>query len=240
VRAFERAYGWAWLLKLAEELRLCDDGDARRWSGALAPLAAAFVERYLEYLPKAHYPIRHGVHANSAFGVAFALDYARTAGAGELESLCKKTATGWFASDRDAPAAWEPSGADFLSSALIEADLMRRVLDARAFGVWLERFLPGIAAREPATLFTPAVVTDRLDPQIVHLDGLALSRAWCFRGIAAALPQGDARIAVALRAADVHLAAGLAGMERADYLGSHWLASFAALALGEAPSQRLT
>jgi hypothetical protein len=230
-RSFERTYGWAWLLKLADELHRCDDARAQRWSSTLAPLAAAFVDRYLAYLPKANYPIRYGIHPNSAFGVAFALDYARNAGVGDLEVLCVAKAREWFAGDRDAPAAWEPSGADFLSPVLIEADLMRRVLDANAFAVWLERFLPGLAERTPATLFAPPVVTDRLDPQIVHLDGLALSRAWCFRGIAAALPEGDPRIDIAAGAADIHLAAGLAGMERADYLGSHWLASFAALAL---------
>jgi len=230
-RAFERTYGWAWLLKLADELDRASDADARRWSDALAPLAAAFVERYRAYLPKANYPIRYGIHPNSAFGVAFALDYARTAGIGDLEALCVQKALAWFADDRDAPATWEPSGSDFFSPALIEADLMRRVLDAWAFAAWLERLLPGLAERKPATLFAPAIVSDRLDPQIVHLDGLALSRAWCFRGIAAALPDGDPRVDIAAQAADVHLAAGLAGMERADYLGSHWLASFAALAL---------
>jgi hypothetical protein len=230
--AFERTYGWAWLLKLADELHRCADQRAQRWSRALAPLALAFVDRYRAYLPKANYPIRYGIHPNSAFGIAFALDYARTAGVADLEALCVAKAREWFGADRDAPAAWEPSGADFLSPTLIEADLMRRVLDGDGFAQWLAQLLPGFAERTPATLFTPPVVTDRLDPQIVHLDGLALSRAWCFRGIADALPAGDARIAIAREAADVHLVAGLAGMERADYLGSHWLASFAALALG--------
>jgi Protein of unknown function (DUF2891) len=232
-RAFERTYGWAWLLKLADELHRCDDARVRRWSQALAPLVDAFVDRYRTYLPKATYPIRYGTHPNSAFGVAFALDYARTAGIADLEALCVTKAREWFAGDRDAPAAWEPSGADFLSPSLIEADLMRRVLDTNAFAAWLERLLPGLAERKPATLFAPPIVSDRLDPQIVHLDGLALSRAWCFRGIAAALPRGDPRIAIASQAADVHVAAGLVGMQHADYLGTHWLASFAALALAE-------
>jgi len=173
------------------------------------------------------------MHSNSAFGVAFALDYARTARVADLEALCVAKAREWFAADRDAPAAWEPSGADFLSPALIEADLMRRVLDGAEFARWLAQLLPDFAQREPATLFTPPIVTDRLDPQIVHLDGLALSRSWCFRAIAAALPRHDRRIGIAEEAADVHREAGLAGMERADYLGSHWLASFAALALDQ-------
>jgi len=232
-RAFERTYGWAWLLKLADELHRCADQQAKRWSGALAPLAAVFVDRYRAYLPKANYPIRYGIHPNSAFGIAFALDYARTAGSAHLEALCVAKAREWFSADGDAPAAWEPSGADFFSPALIEADLMRRVLDADTFAQWLTQLLPGFAHRAPATLFAPPIVTDRLDPQIVHLDGLALSRAWCFRGIAAALPDRDPRVGIAAQAADVHLAAGLAGMERADYLGGHWLASFAALALDD-------
>jgi hypothetical protein len=229
-RSFERTYGWAWLLKLATELDACGDARARRWSSALAPLASAFVERYREYLPKATYPIRYGIHPNSAFGVAFALDYARATGHRDLEKLCGERALAWFAHDRDAPAAWEPSGSDFLSPSLIEADLMRRVLDRDRFGAWLAGFLPGLARSEPATLFESPVVTDVLDPQIVHLCGLAFSRAWCFRGIAAWLRSGDRRIDIANDAADRHLEAGLAGMERADYLGTHWLASFAALA----------
>jgi hypothetical protein len=232
-QTFERTYGWAWLLKLADELRRAQDADARRWSGALAPLANAFVDRFLGYLPKANYPIRYGVHANSAFGVAFALDYARGAGGGTLEAACIAKAREWFEADRDAPAAWEPSGADFLSPSLIEANLMRRVLDAGAFAAWLGAFLPGFARREPATLFAPPAVTDRRDAQIVHLDGLALSRAWCLRGIACALPAADPRVAIAREAAAENLAAGLDAMARADYVGSHWLASFAALALDD-------
>ena len=173
------------------------------------------------------------MHANSAFGLAFAIDYARAAGATALEDACVPRALAWFAADRDAPAAWEPSGADFLSPALMEADLMRRVLPHGRYGAWLEAFLPGLAGREPAALFAPAQVDDRADPQIVHLDGLNLSRAWCLRGIANALPPGDARTAVLLDAADRHLAAGLAGVESADYLGAHWLATFAVLALSE-------
>jgi hypothetical protein len=230
-RSFERTYGWAWLLKLAAELYQGGEARSARWHRVLAPLAAAFSQRFRDYLPKANYPIRYGMHANSAFGVALALDYARTVADHDLESLCTAKAREWFAGDRDAPAAWEPSGADFLSPALMEADLIRRVLARDAFAAWLTDLLPGFADREPAGLFTPPVVTDRLDPQIVHLDGLSLSRAWCFRGIASALPPGDARVGVASDAADAHLGAGLDGMARADYLGGHWLATFAALAL---------
>ena len=232
-RSFERTYGWAWLVELARELGQDDDSDARRWARALAPLAEAFAARYLDYLPRARYPIRHGMHPNSAFGLAFAIDYARAAGDDALEDACVSRSLAWFAADRDAPAAWEPSGADFLSPALMEADLMRRVLPHGRYGAWLAAFLPGLARREPAALFAPAEVADRADPQIVHLDGLNLSRAWCMRGIANALAPGDPRVAVLLGAADRHVAAGLAGLENAEYVGAHWLATFAVLATSE-------
>jgi hypothetical protein len=230
-QSFERTYGWAWLLKLATELAAVDDGPAARWAQALAPLAAVFVARYRAWLPKARYPIRHGIHPNSAFGLAFALDYARSAGELELEDAIVARAQVWYGGDRDAPAAWEPSGADFLSPSLMEADLMRRVLPPHEFAPWLGGFLPGLAQRAPATLFAPVEVSDRSDPQIVHLDGLNLSRAWCMKGIVAGLPTGDARAAVLREAADDHLAAGLAGLGSGDYFGEHWLASFATLAL---------
>jgi hypothetical protein len=229
--AFERTYGWAWLLKLADELAAGSDEDSRRWSENLMPLADAFVIRYVEYLPRADYPIRYGMHPNSAFGLVFALDYARRAGERALEELCVAKARAWFGDDRDAPAAWEPSGADFLSPVLIEALLMQRVLAPPEFSDWLAAFLPRFGRSEPATLFTPAAVSDRSDPQIVHLDGLNLSRAWCFGGIANALPADDPRVEVARGASSSHLAAGLAGLDDVDYLGSHWLATFATLAL---------
>ncbi len=228
---FERPYGWTWLLKLADELARSEDAVARRWREALAPLARAIVDRYLAWLPKADYPVRYGMHSNSAFGVLFALDYARRAGLPELVRAIEARAHAWFAADRDAPAAWEPSGFDFLSPTLVEAELMRRVLAADAFGAWLAAFLPGLAERAPESLFVPVAVSDRGDAHIVHLDGLNLSRAWCFRGIASAFGIDDARAQAARDAAKIHLAAGLAGVERAEYVGSHWLASFAALAL---------
>jgi len=231
--SFVRTYGWAWLLKLALEFAegASDDPDAARWSAALAPLARAFAERWLDFLPRTQFPIRHGNHPNSAFGLAFALDYARGTGATALEQAVVAKALAWYGADRDGAAAWEPSGADFLSPVLIEADLMRRVLDAPALARWLHGFLPGLPRAEPAALFAPVPVSDRGDPQIVHLDGLNLSRAWCFGAIARALPRGDARTAVLTAAAARHLEAGMAGLESDDFLGAHWLASFAALAL---------
>jgi Protein of unknown function (DUF2891) len=230
-RSFERTYGWAWLLKLAEELAGWRDADAYRWSRDLAPLASAFVERYVAYLPQATYPIRHGVHSNSAFGLAFALDFGRACNVSTLAEACLSKARDWYLTDRDVAARWEPSGADFLSPCLIEADLMRRVLDSHAFASWLGGFLPDIAQRAPTSLFTPAIVSDRSDPHIVHLDGLNLSRAWCWRAIGAALPAGDARSSVAFAAASAHLSAGLEGVASGAYAGDHWLATFAVLAL---------
>ena len=227
--SFERPYGWAWLLKLAAELR--PDAQCARWSRALQPLADAFAARYLDFLPRARYPLRYGVHSNSAFALAFALDYARIADDGALADACAAKARDWYAADRDAPAGWEPSGMDFLSPSLVEAELMRRVFDRSTFGEWLAAFLPGFAAAAPRALFTPADVADRTDAQLVHLDGLNLSRAWCLRGIAAALPDGDPRIAVAREAAELHVAAGWRGMASEAFVGAHWLASFAVLAL---------
>jgi hypothetical protein len=227
--AFERTYGWAWLLELAHELRRA--GDAGRWVDALAPLARTFVDRYVLFLPRQRYPIRSGLHQCSAFGLAFAWDYARVAGERGLAARCEETALRWFGADRDAPAAWEPSGTDFLSPSLMEADLMRRVLDPQAFAPWLAGFLPGLGCGEPAALFTPVAVGDRADGYLVHLDGLNLSRAWCMRGIAGALPEGDARAAALRSAAELHVAAGMAGLGSGEYMGEHWLATFALLAL---------
>jgi hypothetical protein len=231
-QSFERPYGWTWLLKLADELALSADDDGRRWAMSLAPLARAMVERYLAWLPRADYPIRYGMHSNSAFGLLFALEYARHAGDSVLASLCIDKARAWYGNDRDAPAAWEPSGFDFLSPSLVEAELMRRVLAPDEFAGWLSAFLPGMAERRPPQLLNPVDVSDRGDPHIVHLDGLNLSRAWCFRGIASSLPDDDPRATAAREAAARHVAAGLSGLDSADYLGGHWLATYAALALG--------
>jgi len=230
-RAFERTYGWAWLLELAHELARADDDHAARWHRALAPLAGLVAQRYLEYLPYQRYPLRYGLHANSAFGLAFALDWARATGHAALAAACGAAAQRWFGADRDVPAAWEPSGIDFLSPSLMEADLMRRVLDADAYAGWLAAFLPGLAGDDAQLLFTPAVVDDRSDGYIVHLDGLNFARAWNLRGIVAALAPHDARIASLRHVAALHLAAGLDGIGSGDYGGEHWLATFATLAL---------
>jgi hypothetical protein len=226
-KSFERTYGWAWLLKLTEELHGWDDPDARTWATNLEPLAEVIVARYLDFLPKQTYPIRTGVHPNTAFGLSFAHDYARSVGHPKLKALVEERARAYFARDAQAPAQWEPSGADFFSPSLIEADLMRRVLPADEFQIWFRRFLPGAATGEPRSLFEPATVTDRTDPQLVHLDGLNLSRAWCMRDIAAALPPGDPARAVLRESAERHSGAALAHVASGDYAGEHWLASFA-------------
>jgi hypothetical protein len=232
-KTFERTYGWAWLLKLSEELRSWSDPDAKRLSANLDPLAAVFVAQYKAFLPKLTYPIRVGTHPNTAFGLAFALDHARAKGDKEFEALLVERARTYFAADKDYPAVWEPGGEDFFSPALLEADLMRRVLPSADFARWLTAFLPELGRGGPKSLMTPAIVTDRTDPKIVHLDGLNLSRAWCLKGIAAALPSADPRRPVLLEAAQRHLDASLAHVTSGDYAGEHWLASFALYALAQ-------
>ncbi|MFE1954131.1 DUF2891 domain-containing protein [Streptomyces sp. NPDC059524] len=221
---FERPYGWAWLTALAAECR------GTRWADAFAPAVTA-VERLLtDWLGKATYPVRHGIHTNSAFSLGLILDTGAAAGLADatLEAV-RDRLRDWFAGDHDAPAHWEPSGQDFLSPALSEADAMRRVLGPAEFAAWFDRFLPGLGAGAPCPLLDVPVVSDPTDPHIGHLLGLALSRAAALRGIAAALPEGKARARLA-EAADAHLAAGLPAVERGDFATDHWLATFAELA----------
>ena len=228
-RGFERPYGWAWLLKLAAELTLHEE----RWSNALAPLAALIAQLLRDFLPIATYPVRVGTHANTAFALRMAADYAAATHDAALASLLAQTARRWYAADENCPAWGEPSGNDFLSSALIEAECMRRLLPADEFLDWFDRFLPSLSNGEPATLLRPATVSDRSDGQIAHLDGLNLSRAWCWRSIASALAPDDPRRAIALRSADEHLAAALPHLA-SDYMGEHWLATYAVLAMTSA------
>lgn len=226
---FERPYGWGWLLALQSALNKLDTAEGKRWAQTLAPLADAFVERFLNFLPKATYPVRVGTHFNTAFAMTLALEYARSAGNQQLEALIDETARRWHAKDI-ACQAWEPSGDEFLSPALMEAELMNQVLPAAEFAIWFSAFLPHLAQREPATLFVPATVTDRSDGKIAHLDGLNFSRAWCQRSLAGALPVDDARKSVLLDAADCHFESAIAHVS-GDYMGEHWLGTFALLAL---------
>ena len=226
-QSFERTYGWAWLLKLAEELSLANDPDARAWSRNLQPLVEALVDSYIAFLPKQTYPIRTGVHPNTAFGLAFAFDYAKTAGNEKLAALIAERSRTYFANDTNYPGAWEPGGEDFFSPALMEADLMRRVMKPAEFRRWFHGFLPDIFTGEPHELLQPAIVTDRSDPKLVHLDGLNLSRAWCMRSIAAALPLTDPARKNLAKSARLHASDALAHVASGDYAGEHWLASFA-------------
>lgn len=230
-RTFERTYGWAWLLKLAQELAGWSDPDAQRWSKNLQPLTAAIVRRYQDFLPRQNYPIRTGVHPNTAFGLALALDFARATGLSGFERELVERARFHFEKDRDYPARWEPGGEDFFSPGLIEADLMRRVMPRDEFGRWFSRFLPRL--HKETTLLNPAEVTDRTDPKLVHLDGLNLSRAWCMRGIAEGLPAKHPSRRVLLDSAQAHLRASLPVIASGHYEGEHWLATFAVFALTE-------
>ncbi len=222
--SFERPYGWAWLLQLAAELHGWDDADARRWSAHLAPLTETIVARYETFLAKRSYAVRTGVHANTAFGLTLALDFARVTDRDAFGQLLMDRALMYFGADRDAPADWEPGGEDFLSPSLIEADLMRRVLFPEDFPLWLRDFFPhGL----PRGLQIPAFVVDRGDAKLAHLDGLNLSRAWCLRSLARAVSPRDPLHAQLVTAAAAHATAGLANVATGDYMGEHWLASFA-------------
>ena len=213
-KTFERPYGWAWLLELqAEALR-----GRTRWSRALQPLAEAIAGRFADFISGAPYPIRAGSHGNTAFACVLALDYARAAADTALEFEIRKAAKKWYGADRDAPLAYEPSLDDFLSASLVEAVLMKQLLDPAEFDAWLARFLPSGIGR----LAEPPVVADHADPKQSHLDGLCLSRAWCLAGLGLQ------------EAAGRHLAAALPHVSGGDYVGEHWLASFAVLALSAA------
>jgi hypothetical protein len=219
---FERPYGWAWLLKLAAEFLLYDTPDGRAWSTALEPLARIFAARFSAFLPLATYPIRAGVHSNTAFAVRLALEYPDEA----LHGLLTDAARRWYWGDTDCQA-WEPSGDEFLSSALVEAECMRAALPESEFRRWFARFLPRVGQGLPATLFSPAIVSDRSDGKIAHLDGLNLSRAWCWRALADFTPDPEA----IRRTAQAHIDASMSHVS-GEYMGEHWLCSFAVLALG--------
>ncbi len=222
-RGFERPYGWAWALMLHAEMVQ----HSAAWARYSDEFAHVFARRFAEFLPLQTYPIRVGTHYNSAFALTLALDWAREHEAA-LEALIEARARDWYLNDQGCQA-WEPGGDEFLSGSLCEALLMSRALGTD-FAAWFDRFLPDCAAGQPATLFTPATVSDRSDGKIAHLDGLNLSRAWCWRQIAAALPSDHAAGALVCKTAETHLAAALPHVA-GDYMGEHWLASFALLAL---------
>jgi hypothetical protein len=204
-----------------------DDPDGKEWARNLQPLTDTIVKLYLAFLLKQTYPIRTGVRPNTAFGLMFALDYAKAVDNKPLRALVEERSRTYFAKDAGIPAKWEPDGNDFFSPSLMEADLMRRVLPAKEYQDWLKRYLPELAKGEPKNLLEPVKVTDRTDPQLVHLDGLNLSRAWCMQSIATVLPNDEPSRKVLIDSAAKHSEAGLAHVASGDYVGEHWLASFA-------------
>lgn len=228
---FERPYGLAWLLQLAAELHEWDDPQAGRWAGALDPLAKAAAERIRAWAPKLSFPIRTGEHNQTAFGFGLILDWARStgdAGDREMAALLESRIRDLYLKDRDCPIGYEPSGEDFLSPCLGEADLVRRVLPPGAFAGWLTTFLPRIPQDGRGDWLAPGVVTDPTDGKLAHLDGLNLSRAWMLEGIAAGLPAADPRRGALQAAAAAHRASGLRAVTGEHYEGGHWLGSFAA------------
>jgi Protein of unknown function (DUF2891) len=240
--SFERPYGLAWLLRLAAELRQWDDEDGRRWSETLAPLESEVTARLQSWLPKLHYPIRIGEHDQTAFSFGLIWDWATITGDAHMHELLTDAAERFYRHDRNCPLDYEPSGEDFLSPCLGEADFMRRVLPPDAFAEWLSGFLPQIprGAKSSAAQtrwLPPGVVTDRADPKLAHIDGLNLSRAWMLQGIAQGLPARDPRIAALRAAAAEHAAAALPAVTGEHYEGGHWLGTFAVYLTSEAGLQ---
>jgi len=225
-KSYERTYGWAWLLKLAEELHTWDSPFAQELALNLQPLTDLIVENYLEFLPKLYYPLRIGTHTNTGFGLAFAYDYATTVGNDALKNSIAKRAKDFFLKDKNGPLEWEPGGYDFLSPCLEEIDIMRRVLSKEEFAPWLQQFLPQIS--QANFKLEPGIVSDRSDGHLVHLDGVNFSRAWCLYGIAQTLP----KYAHLNQVAHEHINHSLPAIVDGNYEGGHWLASFAIYALG--------
>ncbi|MCF8380626.1 MAG: DUF2891 domain-containing protein [Bacteroidales bacterium] len=224
---YERTYGWAWLLKLAEELETWEVELAKELSANLKPLTNLIVNNYIEFLPKLQYPIREGTHSNTAFGLSFAYDYALISDNEALKSVIEESARNFYTDDKNCPMNWEPGGYDFLSPCLQEADIMRKVLNQKEFEVWLKEFLPELS--NPEFTLQPGIVNDRTDGQLVHLDGVNFSRAWCLYGLARNTPD----LQHLNKIADDHIIYSLSSVTDGNYEGGHWLASFAIYALKE-------
>ncbi len=224
---FERPYGLAWLLQLCAELNEWDDPQAKRWAAAMEPLERLAAQRFVDWLPKLTHPIRTGEHSQTAFAFGLVLDWARSRDRSDVADLVVRRCRHYYRSDRGANLAFEPDGQAFLSPALAEADLMRRILEPTQFAAWLGAFLPGLALDDSPGWLEPAVVTDKADGKLAHLDGLNLSRAWMLEGMAAGLPKGDPRMASLLSAASQHRKAGLAAVTGSHYEGCQWLGSYA-------------
>ena len=225
--SFERPYGLAWLLQLVTELREWDDPQAREMAANLRPLEQVVVERLSDWLPKLSHPVRIGEHDQTAFALGLILDYARGRGDEKFAALLESKTRQFYFGDKNCPLAYEPSGEDFLSPCLGEADLMRRVLPSTDFARWLRTFMPQISPGGKGAWLQPVVSPDPSDPKLAHLDGLNLSRAWMLEGIASALPRRDKRLSIILATAEEHRRAGLSRVTGAHYEGGHWLGSFA-------------
>jgi len=225
--SFERPYGLAWLLALAAELRSWDDPQARQWAEALAPLEIESAQRVMAWLPKLQYPIRSGEHSQTAFAFGLMSDWAQVRGDVGMARLLEARARVYYLNDRNCALGYEPSGEDFLSPCLAEADFMRRVLPPAQYADWLAKFLPGIPRNGRADWLTPGIVTDRSDPKLAHIDGLNLSRAWMLEGMAHGLPERDKRRGALLAAARAHADAALPAVTGEHYEGGHWLGTFA-------------
>lgn len=225
--SFERPYGLAWLLALSAELRSWDDPQAREWAAALGPLEAEAASKIRRWLPDLTYPIRVGEHDQTAFSFGLIWDWAIVAGDDAMRAQLVDAANRFYRRDTDCPLRYEPSGHDFLSPCLAEADFMRRVLTRQEFAAWLSKALPQIPRKATADWLTPAIVSNRADPKLGHLDGLNLSRAWMLEGIARALGSGDRRTAALLSAAAAHREAALPHVTGEHYGGGHWLGTFA-------------
>jgi hypothetical protein len=225
--SFERPYGLAWLLQLSSELRQWNDPQAKQWSATLSPLETEAAAHLKSWLPKLHYPIRIGEHDQTAFSFGLVWDWAGVTGDAAMRGLLADAAKRFYRGDRNCPLNYEPSGQDFLSPCLAEADFMRRVLDKRAFREWLSGFLPGIPLNPGTQWLQPGVVTDRADPKLAHIDGLNLSRAWMLEGIAHGVGSDDRRSSALLAAANNHREAALPAVTGEHYEGGHWLGTFA-------------
>ncbi len=224
-KSYERTYGWAWLLKLAEELHAWDDPIAGQLQDNLMPLTNLIVEKYIEFLPKLNYPIRVGEHPNTAFGLSFAYDFALALNHEELKALIEKRARDFYMPDQNCPISWEPSGFDFLSPCLEEAAIMKRVLTMDQFRSWIDAFLPQL--KDPYFELAPGIVSDRTDGKLVHLDGVNFSRAWSLNKIAEDMPEFDHLKNIA----NQHINYSLPSIIDDNYEGGHWLGSFAIYAL---------
>lgn len=226
-KSFERTYGWAWYLRMVAELETWDDEQAKEWREHLRGLEELLVQRTIDYLPKLSFPIRTGIHPDTGFALGQILDYARVMKNVDLEKMIVRRARDYYLADVDYPTRYEPSGQDFFSSCLNEADLMRRVLSQDEFSKWFDKFIPALRSGDGGNLLMPVTVSDVTDGYIVHLAGLDLSRAWCMQGIASALPKTDPRVAILNKSAAEHAAMGFEYVFSGHYEGDHWLATFA-------------